>query len=77
MKDDDWDLIIKVHVKGAYKVCRGPMDIKVVYLTMCSVLERHGPIFGNRSMAGSLIRRQRQVYLATSGKPITLVSFHV
>ena len=21
MKDDDWDLIIKVHVKGAYKVC--------------------------------------------------------
>ena len=23
MKDEDWDLIIKVHVKGAYKVCCG------------------------------------------------------
>ena len=24
MKDEDWDLIIKVHVKGPYKVCSKP-----------------------------------------------------
>lgn len=71
MKDEDWDLIIKVHVKGAYKVGR-----KSSIATMTddlSVLEQHGPTSGSKSMEGSSIPPQLQASSGDLARPITQV----
>ena len=62
MSDDDWDLIIKVHVKGSYKVSAAKMSKRGFFYTqgLCSVRERLGPISGGRSMAESSTLRLRQ-----------------
>ena len=54
MKDQDWDLIMKVHVQGAYKV-RGKKGYVGVWSTFAngsSAPEPPGPTSGNRSMVG-------------------------
>jgi hypothetical protein len=57
MKDEDWDIIMKIHLTGSYKVhsliiaWRGRSD-KLI-LNVDSVLERLGPFSENKNMAGS------------------------
>lgn len=53
MSDADWDLIIKVHVKGAYKVISIIHHCPWFLTADCSALERLGRISGNRSTAES------------------------
>ena len=84
MTDADWDLIIKVHVKGAYKVRRAvrdqsflrpcQLDILRALAECCSVQERHGHTSGNKSMAGSSTQLQLPDFLAASANVITQVS---
>lgn len=65
MSDNDWDLIIKVHVKGAYKVdCAfSPHFRLTAKIICCSVPGLHGHTSGSRSMAGSSILRPLQACL--------------
>ena len=65
MSDNDWDLIIKVHVTGAYKVdCAFSHHFRLTAKIICfSVPGLHGHIFGSRSMAGLSIPRRLQVCL--------------
>lgn len=55
MSDEDWDLVIKVHVRGAYKACEDlAWSYKEPFLTLPLVYSArglHGLISGNRSMA--------------------------
>ena len=54
MSDADWDLVIRVHVKGAYKVrllCRPHLEERKLTETLHSVLEQHGHTLGSKSMA--------------------------
>ena len=77
MSDEDWDLVIKVHVKGAYKV-RVAYELRynstLAKRTLYSVQEQHGPISGNSGMAESLIPRRPQVSLGALASATTLVS---
>jgi NAD(P)-dependent dehydrogenase (short-subunit alcohol dehydrogenase family) len=72
MKDADWDIIIKVHVYGAYKV--SPL-IKSRFLVLIedSVLVLHGHISGNKSLAVLSTLHQQPVCSETLVNPTTLV----
>lgn len=44
MSDDDWDLIIKVHVKGAYKVSQDMRYPCMERLDLCFAVVREGSL---------------------------------
>jgi multifunctional beta-oxidation protein len=77
MKDQDWDLIMKVHVKGAYKVNYTPRAqlLRLLNLTnvMSSVPMLHGLISGNRNMDVSSTPPLLLVFSAALVRPTTLV----
>ena len=56
MKDDDWNLIMKVHVKGSYKVSQShsPHLMRLSDQHACyfpfSAREQLGPFLGNKGM---------------------------
>jgi hypothetical protein len=68
MKDQDWDLIWDVHVKGSYKVLglyeRADFD---------RLRKPAGPYFESKSMAESSIPRPLLVSMVHSAKQITLL----
>lgn len=78
MTDEDWDLVIKVHVKGAYKVellayyVRWPTNAD--HSSHFSALEQHGLILGSRDTAASSILLLLQGFSAALDNAITLVS---
>lgn len=55
MKDDDWNLIMKVHVKGSYKVSHSlhlmHLSGQYAYYFPFSVREQLGPFLRNKGMA--------------------------
>jgi NAD(P)-dependent dehydrogenase (short-subunit alcohol dehydrogenase family) len=73
MTDSDWDLVVKVHVFGAYKVLGFQSMGTRASAHKYSALELHGLISGNKSMVASSILRPLRVYLAISVRPTTLV----
>lgn len=77
MRDEDWDLVMKVHVRGAYKVCRASKAGSRVFNThvWCSVPELRGHTGESRNMADLLARHQQQDFLGASGNVTTRVSF--
>lgn len=78
MTDEDWDLVIKVHVKGAYKVLpiayHARWAIKADHGFHSSVLEPHGLISGSRDTAASSILLLPRGFLAALANATTLVS---
>ena len=65
MSDEDWDLVIKVHVKGSYKVSHAfqiKSDAQLIFV-IPSVPELRGHIFGSRGMAESSTQRRLQACL--------------
>jgi hypothetical protein len=79
MKDQDWDLINKVHTYGAYKVSLAIIKFALFarVLTMIfplSVQEQHGLTSGNKSMVVSSILLRQPVSSATLDRRTTLVS---
>lgn len=79
MKDQDWDLINKVHTYGAYKVSLAIVKfvlfarvLTVIFLL--SAQEQHGHTSGNRSMVVSSTLLRQPVSSATSARRTTLVS---
>jgi hypothetical protein len=79
MKDQDWDLINKVHTYGAYKVSLAIVKF-VLFARVLTVIflfsaqERHGLTSGNRSMVVSSTLLRQPVSSATSARRTTLVS---
>ena len=74
MKDEDWDLIIKVHVKGPYKVCIHFMVVVRQLLMWCgSAQEPLGRISGSRSMGESSIRPRPPGFLEALDRLTTQV----
>lgn len=78
MTDEDWDLVIKVHVRGAYKVGSIAHYIRwhtnTDHKSRFSALEQHGLILGSRNTAASSILLLLQVFSAASASATTLVS---
>ena len=72
MKDEDWDLIFKVHVTGAYKVC-DPCSAERPVLTSSSARKQHGHISENRSMVVSSTQPRPLVYSAALDNATTQV----
>jgi NAD(P)-dependent dehydrogenase (short-subunit alcohol dehydrogenase family) len=77
MKDEDWDVIMKVHLTGSYKVRslnigRKGRSNKLVLISD-SVLAQPGPFSGNRNTAGSSTQPALRVYLAILDNRIMLV----
>lgn len=72
MKDQDWDLINQVHIKGAYKVRKYPLGKD--WADGYSVQELPGLISESKSTAESSTPPRQQAYLAILGRRITLVS---
>ena len=78
MTDEDWDLVIKVHVKGAFKVDR-PADyfrwrLNTDHISLLSAPEQHGRILGSRNLAVSSTLLLLQGFSAALDNAITLVS---
>lgn len=78
MTDDDWDLTIKVHVKGAYKVCPFPLCFNSVcprnlMRAAISVQGLHGLISESKDMAELSTLLLPRASLVILVKPITLV----
>lgn len=87
MTDDDWDLIIKVHVKGAYKVglespsCLGPLITKYIFFQCARAAWPHfrkqtyGRVINTASAAGLFGSFGQCNY---SGEPLfkTVKDFH-
>lgn len=73
MSDEDWDLVIKVHVKGAYKVGHAFQVVTMAAKGFhASVPELHGHIFESKSMDGSLTQRPLQACLEALANATTL-----
>lgn len=74
MNDEDWDLIVRVHVKGPYKVCNASALGFGHCLTWCaSVQEPLGRTSGSRSMGELSIHPRLPVFLGGLDKPTTQV----
>ena len=75
MTDDDWDLVIKVHVKGAYKVRTVGLERPSHNSSLAydSVQGQRGPISGSKSMAELSTRPPPQDCLEVLDNAITLV----
>jgi NAD(P)-dependent dehydrogenase (short-subunit alcohol dehydrogenase family) len=73
MKDQDWDLINKVHTYGAYKVRNTVIPGICGRADLSSAHELPGLISGNKSMVVSSTLPLRPVSSETSDRPTTLV----
>lgn len=78
MTDEDWDLVIKVHVKGAFKV-DSPADcfrwhMNADHVSHFSAPEQHGHTLEIRNMAALSILLPPQGFSAALANAITLVS---
>jgi hypothetical protein len=73
MKDADWDLIIKVHVTGAFKVISSDFLHSSCETDQHSVLVLHGLTSGNKSMVVLLIPLRPPDFSVASAKQTTLV----
>jgi multifunctional beta-oxidation protein len=66
MKDEDWDLIMKVHVRGAYKCARAawPHFRKQKYGRLISTASAAGLFgnFGQCNYSGTLLTSRVQLY---------------
>lgn len=78
MTDEDWDLVIKVHVKGAYKVdppaCYFRWRTITDHSSHFSVPEQHGLILEGRNTVASSTLLLLQGFLVVLANAITPVS---
>jgi len=74
MKDEDWDLIIKVHVKGPYKVgSSSELGSGHRLISCASAREPLGRTSGSRSMGELSIHLRLPVFSGVLDKPTTQV----